>query len=344
MKFRLGTIAYVFALLAAGMAAFGAVGGALSAAWVAGVWIMLHAKPARAVGVLATSLLACVVGLTLVSAMGDARMATSRQRCAHNLKWICLALHNYETANGAFPPAYVADADGKPMHSWRVLILPYAEEPALYKKYRFDEPWDGPNNRQLWDQMPSFYACPGCEQCRRLKAKPFGEMPRYATSYVAVVGEETAWPAGRQRKWSDFLPAGPSKTLQVMECSGMTTPWTAPVDLTYAEALAELTAAEAKGHINVTEDFFTTTFSQHARLAAFGDGSSVYLRGGSTEADARRMLTIAGGDKVDDDAGEWTGADAKSRIVTVVHYDRVYALLAFVGVALWPGVRMWRRA
>ena len=49
VKYRLRTIAYVFALLAAGMAAFGAVGGSLSAAWVAGVWMMLHAKPARAV-------------------------------------------------------------------------------------------------------------------------------------------------------------------------------------------------------------------------------------------------------------------------------------------------------
>jgi hypothetical protein len=150
MKFRLGTMAYVFALLAAGMAAFGVVGGALSAAWVAGVWAALNAKPARAVGVLATNLLACVVVLTLLSAMGHAITSTSL-RCAQNLKWICLALHNYEAANGAFPPAYVADADGKPMHSWRVMILPYAEEPALYKKYRFDEPWDGPNNRQLWD-------------------------------------------------------------------------------------------------------------------------------------------------------------------------------------------------
>jgi hypothetical protein len=192
--------------------------------------------------------------------------------------------------------------------------------------------------------MPSFYACPGCEQCRRLKANPFGEIPPFASSYVAVVGDETAWPEARQVKWSDFLPAGPSETLQVMEYSGMTTPWTAPVDLTYAEALAELTAAEAKGHVHVTESFLTTTFSQHGRSAGFGDGHSAFLPAGLSEADARGMLTIAGGDEVAADRTSWPRASAKSRSVTVVHYDRVYALLTFVGLAVWPGMRIWRRA
>ena len=41
----------------------------------------------------------------------------------HNLQSIRKAIVNYEKAKGSFPPAYLADANGKPMHSWRALVL-----------------------------------------------------------------------------------------------------------------------------------------------------------------------------------------------------------------------------
>ena len=48
-------------------------------------------------------------------------------QCTNNLKQIAAALQAYHQANGCFPPAYIADKSGKPMHSWRVLILPYLD-------------------------------------------------------------------------------------------------------------------------------------------------------------------------------------------------------------------------
>jgi hypothetical protein len=45
-----------------------------------------------------------------------------------------LAVANYEFANGAFPPPFLADASGRPMHSWRVLILPFLEQGELYNR------------------------------------------------------------------------------------------------------------------------------------------------------------------------------------------------------------------
>ena len=69
--------------------------------------------------------------------------------CMNNLKQIGLALAEYEAANGRLPPAAVFDKQGKAMHSWRTLILPYLERPDLYQAYNFREPWDGTNNSTL---------------------------------------------------------------------------------------------------------------------------------------------------------------------------------------------------
>ena len=91
-----------------------------------------------------------------------AREAGRRPKCGNNLKQIGLAMANYCNAYGRFPPAVIADASGRPMHSWRLLLLPFllSEEKALYSSYNFDQPWDGPDNIRLADRMPAVYRCP----------------------------------------------------------------------------------------------------------------------------------------------------------------------------------------
>ena len=66
--------------------------------------------------------------------------AVRHRGCAGNLARIAEALLQYEADHGQLPPAFVADASGKPMHSWRVYILPYLDEKGLYRQYRFEEP------------------------------------------------------------------------------------------------------------------------------------------------------------------------------------------------------------
>ena len=65
----------------------------------------------------------------------SARMAARRSKCTSHLKQLGLALQNYNDVYKCFPPVCTTDANGKPMHSWRVLILPFLEEKALYGKY-----------------------------------------------------------------------------------------------------------------------------------------------------------------------------------------------------------------
>jgi hypothetical protein len=52
------------------------------------------------------------------------------------------------------------------MHSWRVLILPYFDEPELseiFRQYRLDESWNSPNNAAVTRKVPPYYRCPKSE-------------------------------------------------------------------------------------------------------------------------------------------------------------------------------------
>ena len=88
--------------------------------------------------------------------------ATRRARCVNNLKQIGLAMYNYHDQYGCFPPAYTADEHGRPLHSWRVLLLPYLECEDLYDQLRLNEPWNSPYNQQVLkdSDVPSVFRCP----------------------------------------------------------------------------------------------------------------------------------------------------------------------------------------
>jgi len=115
------------------------------------MWITL-------VGIL---VIACVgyAGWKTISGVGVGEAAKQKQ-CSNNLQWIVLALHNYRDVNNELPPLYTVDNTGKPLHSWRVLILPYLEHAELYDKIRLDEPWDSEHNKQFYNRMPPIYQCP----------------------------------------------------------------------------------------------------------------------------------------------------------------------------------------
>ena len=78
----------------------------------------------------------------LLPAVQTAREAARRTECVNNLRQIGLALHNYNSASGYFP--YGAnDADCERIAggsrpriplTWRVTILPYMEEQAVYDR------------------------------------------------------------------------------------------------------------------------------------------------------------------------------------------------------------------
>src|SRR5262245_18951481 len=90
----------------------------------------------------------CLVGLVVLlvsSSCTDSRpVVTGRWSSLQNLKLIGLALHEYDAKFGNFPSLATYDANGKPLLSWRVSVLPYFHIEALnelYEQFNLDEPW-----------------------------------------------------------------------------------------------------------------------------------------------------------------------------------------------------------
>lgn len=154
-------------------------------------------------------------------AIGAARAVAHKHTCRRNLERIAQALQAYEAEHGSLPPAYLADDQGVPMHSWRVLLLPYLGEEGLHEKYDFDQPWDGPDeNKALIRTMPAVYACPSEADARSL-----GE-----SNYMVVVGDETLFPGATARRTGQ-IGDDPSTTILVVESPIQGYPWTQPRDL-----------------------------------------------------------------------------------------------------------------
>ena len=161
-------------------------------------------------------LLAGVAGWLIASRA--IRRARDDVTCTKHLKMLGSAIQAYHHHHGTLPPAFVTDAEGKPMHSWRVLILPFLEESELHESYDFSEPWDSPNNRLLIERMPPVFS------------SPFSSGQPGRTSFVAVVGPSTVWP-GAQAVTLDDIRDGSWATIFLIEIADSDIAWTEPRDV-----------------------------------------------------------------------------------------------------------------
>ena len=229
-------------------------------------------------------IIALLVAL-LLPAVRTAPEATRRMQCQNNLKLIGLALHNYHDSYGSLPPAFLADESGRPMHSWRVLILPFMEHQNMYENYRFDEPWNGPNNRKLMKDMPDVYRCPGYEHHPHEHDDP--DVGEFVTNYQVVVGTQTAFP-GRECVSFDDITDGTANTIFVLEVGGRhAVPWTAPRDIS-AEDLKAMFPEDIEENENHLGGF------QVLR----GDGSLAFIQHSVEQTTFDALLTIAGNEEL----------------------------------------------
>jgi hypothetical protein len=171
--------------------------------------------------------------------------------------------------------------DGRPWHSWRVLLLPYLGQQELYDAYDFSEPWDGPDNRKLAKRMPELYAFHGAYRPGNTTA-----------NYLAVVGPETVWP-GSQTVTSEDVSDGWSTTILLVENLGSDVHWMEPRDLTFADA--DFAVHNPRGISSPHEEPAVVTLS----------GSPWQVNKELTAETLRALLTIQGGERLTETPQGW---------------------------------------
>jgi len=162
---------------------------------------------------------ALLLGL-LLPAVQKVREAANRMNCTTNLNQLAVAMHMYHDANGRLPPAAVRGGDGRPLYSWRVLLLPYLGQESLYHQFKLNQPWDSPNNIKLLSQMPKVFLDPSAHT-------PESGM----TVYQVFEGPKTAFEDPRGLNLATFTD-GLANTILIAE-AGTAVPWTKPADLAY---------------------------------------------------------------------------------------------------------------
>lgn len=193
----------------------------------------------------------CVIGVLvalLLPAVQAAREAARRMQSSNHLKQLSLAVMNYHDTYGAFPPAVVKDANGTPLYSGRVLLLPFIEEKPLYDQFDKLQPWNGPANQPLTQRAPLVFMDPSA---------PSGVAGQ--TDYLFVTGKGTAMEEladGRTLRFIDIRD-GTSNTLFMVEVKNSGINWAEPRDLDISQPMSLPAGNHPGGNLAVFIDGHT---------------------------------------------------------------------------------------
>ena len=182
-----------------------------------------------------------VVSQVFASLVKAATHDARRRETKNRMKQFGLAMHNFHGDYGGFPPSASYSADGKPLLSWRVFLLPYLEESDLYEQFHLDEPWDSEHNKALIEKMPEVLKSP------LTPTEPGMTVFQVATGEGLVFDGETG-------KGISDITDGTSNTILVVETTAeAAVPWTKPDDL-------EVDPKNPKAGLVEGRDGFWTTF------------------------------------------------------------------------------------
>jgi len=166
-----------------------------------------------------------------------------------SIREIAFALSLYTDIERRVRPAIRA-ADGTPLLSWRVAILPYMGHDELYGRFNLDEPWNSANNLPLLSEMPEYFR--------------HDEVPDGMTVYLGLDAPGALFDSS-QESISDELIDGQSNTIAFVEADASEAiAWTRPLDLPWdaTDPLRGLGSLRDDGRFNAGFlDFGFTSFA-----------------------------------------------------------------------------------
>jgi hypothetical protein len=213
-------------------------------------------------------IMASAAGMFLGQAAVNVANQSEAKIVKNHRKQVALAMHNYHDVNSHFPAAAIRDAEGRPLLSWRIALLPYLDHGKLYKEFHLNEPWDSPHNKRLIEQIPEVYQ-PGSAQLRS----------EGKTTMLVPVGKGTIFGEKEGVAIKD-IPDGTSVTIFIVDADRKNAvPWTKPEDLNV-------------DNVDAKEVLFGDR--KEGLMCAMADGSAQFLGSNCSSVLLRTLLTRNG--------------------------------------------------
>jgi hypothetical protein len=308
------------AFLSAGLA-FGTATIFFSVIWLIALLWVLSKKTREAAwnslyGVFTVGMLSSCILLPMVS---RASFHISQPNCRGNVRSILAALEDYEKENGTLPEACVVDSDGQPMHSWRVLLLGQLGHEDLLTRYNMNEPWDGPNNRKLADEMPGVYRC--LEHGHRSK-----------THYKLLTGPQSLFDGFALPRSVNVTDEHSTTPLLVEDWKNPIN-WMKPDDISIKEAAQQFSNFEEHGSAHQSHGIFMDRYSG----SHFGmyDGYVQKLGGNSNRNDWERLFRVRDGSINRSEFQDY----GESRY----NYGRIFAVACYLLLGVLPLVLILKK-
>ena len=194
----------------------------------------------------------------------------------NSMKQLALAMHNFHDTMGAFPAQSLVDKQGKRLLSWRVMVLPYLDQAALYQEFHLDEPWDSEHNRKLIEKMPAVFRSAG------------GNSKPGTTRFVApLTNRSTMGRVGPAVRIQDITDGTSNSIWLVQADESHAVIWTKPDDLVIDEKdpIGSVIGPKTKG-------FWTS----------IADGSARFLSRDNDATTLMNLFSIDGGEIIDSSA------------------------------------------
>lgn len=220
----------------------------------------------------------CILLAIAISVTTASRQARERERCRRNLWMIGNALYTYQQINGCFPAPFIADANGKLMHSWRAAIHAQLISGGFALAYDFRQPWDSPSNLAVAAKYANPngnhepYACPCASNAQG----------RGLANYVMVVGPQTATRAGHWSTLNQITEASENAII-VAEIADSDILWTEPRDLSIDDMSFTI---NDKSKPSISSNHW------HGAMVLMADGTIRFLDNATDPDELRSMLTL----------------------------------------------------